>query len=676
MFDSVKKIFVFLIIFISSISLHATDIKSLFKELNECKQDSDKVSVLIKLSNYYEVHNTDSALLMAQKALDLSNSINYTSGIIASTQKIGIIYQSRGKYNIANTHFFNALKLAEKTNNKKYQVQIYNSIANAFAYQKLYSQALQYFEKALECAKEAGIRNKMSVLLMNMGNIAYSEEYGGKKFDKTIEYYNKALEFAVEFKDTSQMISVYGNLTQPYMDIGNYKKALELVAIAKGLAENRGEKDDLITLNYFAGRANALSKNYDQANIDFKESIKYSKEMDNMDYLSENYICLAEMNYTAGNYKEAYDYYELHKRIEDSLLNTETTKQLNELTTLYQAEKKQKELELSNQKLITKDKELKNQQIIIFSSILGLVLLLILLFVFYSRYQIKQKANTKLENAYSIIEEKQKDITDSINYAEKIQLAILPSEEDIGSSVFSDSFVLFRPRDVVSGDFYWFQELINESNTDTVDTKTIKQVGNLSLLAVADSTGHGVPGALMSMIGSSLLNQIILDGKVKTTGEILDALRVGIVSTFKQRSDENKRRDGMDISLIAYNAETKLLQYSGANNSIYYIRENELIEIKPTKQPIGFSESMDKPFETHVLEVKKGDCFYMFTDGYADQFGGEKGKKFKYAQLKDVLMSVHMQDMKLQKQSLVNVFENWKGKHEQVDDVCIAGFRI
>ncbi|MDP2387355.1 MAG: tetratricopeptide repeat protein [Bacteroidota bacterium] len=654
--------------------------EQLWKELKETPLDSIKVDRYISLSNLYEKDNIDSALWTAREALKLSLKINYTEGLCASNQKIGIVYQNSGKYKEANGYFFTALKYAEQLNSNGYKLQIFNSIANACAYQKMYSQALIYYEKALQSAEESGLKNRTGTILMNMGNIAYSKGYYKKEFKEAIAYFDKALKIGEETLDSNLLSSVYGNYALVYTDAEQFDDALKMVEKGMALAKARGVKEDYVFLYYYAGRAYAHSKQYEKAEYNFKESIKYCLEMEDRDYLSENYLSLAEMYDDIKNYKEAYNFMYKHKVLEDSLLNEETTNQLNELKTVYETEKKEKEIELSHQKLQTQDAKLNT---IIFSAIGGALSLLILVFFIYTRYQIKQKANKKLETAYSIIEEKQKDITDSINYAQKIQYAILPSDDDI-KNAFTDSFVFFQPRDIVSGDFYWFHSIAGNTQN------TLGLEGIHTLIAAADCTGHGVPGALMSMIGSSLLNQIVLEGKVKNTGEILDLLRTGIKAAFKQKQGEDKRRDGMDIGLLAFSNNGTKVFFSGANNGVYHVRNlpsgqtgAELKDIKPDKQPVGQHVGEEKPFTCQEIEVQKGDCLYLYTDGFADQFGGETipgkqsgGKKFKYAKLKELLAQISTKNMQEQKSILENTFNQWKGKYEQVDDVLIIGVRV
>jgi serine phosphatase RsbU (regulator of sigma subunit) len=258
-----------------------------------------------------------------------------------------------------------------------------------------------------------------------------------------------------------------------------------------------------------------------------------------------------------------------------------------------------------------------------------------------------------------LVQEKQKEIIDSITYAKRIQEAILPPQHYWLKNL-PDSFVLYKPKDIVAGDFYWM-ESFSEGKT------------NYLFFAAADCTGHGVPGAMVSVVCNNALNRSLLEFKQTDTGKILDKTRDLVIETFGKSDKEVK--DGMDISLCRLNVQTNELQWSGANNPLWYIRNGTINEIKPDKQPVG-NYAEQKPFVTHSIQLQKNDTIYLFTDGYADQFGGTKGKKFKYKQLEEKLLVIQGTDLNKQKELMDRVFEEWKNNLEQIDDVCLIGIKI
>lgn len=265
----------------------------------------------------------------------------------------------------------------------------------------------------------------------------------------------------------------------------------------------------------------------------------------------------------------------------------------------------------------------------------------------------------ELKVAYHQIEEKNKDITDSINYARRIQDAILPSDEEF-VSLLPESFVLYKPKDIVSGDFYWLG----------------KSSGKI-IFAAVDCTGHGVPGAFMSLIGHNLLNEMVNEKGITKSSEILNGIREGVIRVLKQKGVQGENKDGMDISLCVLDYKTGILEFSGAYNPLWLVKENNSFEeIKADKQPIGITYNDPIPFTMHSVQLQKNDCIYIFTDGYADQFGGEKGKKFKYKKFQELLISISSKPMQEQKELLNKAIEDWKSGYEQNDDILVIGVKI
>lgn len=313
--------------------------------------------------------------------------------------------------------------------------------------------------------------------------------------------------------------------------------------------------------------------------------------------------------------------------------------------------------------------EVEKQTVIRNSFIVGFILILFFAVFIFRAYRNKQKTNLiitqqkeEVEKSKHIIEvqkkevdERQKEIIESITYAKRLQEAILPPQAFIDKHI-PNNFILYKPKDLVAGDFYWAES-----------------VNDLFFIAAADSTGHGVPGAMVSVVCSNALNRTIKEFNLTETGKILDKTRELVLETFEKSLSEVK--DGMDISLLCIDKKNKLVFWSGANNPLWYIQENELKEIKADKQPIGKTE-YPKPFTTHHIEYKENTIFYLFTDGFADQFGGPNGKKFKYKQLSELLLKYAALSQQEQATIINKSFLDWKGNLEQVDDVCLIGIKL
>jgi serine phosphatase RsbU (regulator of sigma subunit) len=312
--------------------------------------------------------------------------------------------------------------------------------------------------------------------------------------------------------------------------------------------------------------------------------------------------------------------------------------------------------------IITKADKIEEQKSIIWLSVIFLIIVSALGILAYRSYRLKNKANivissqkAEIEEQHHVLEEQHKEITDSINYAKRIQDAILPPLKLV-RGYMPDSFILYQPKDIVAGDFYWMEG-----------------INNLIIFAAADCTGHGVPGAMVSVVCHNAMNRAVREFMLIEPDEILNKTREIVVETF-EKSDEEVR-DGMDIALCTINTETNKLSFSGANNGLYFIRNGELTQIKPDKQPIGKYDDA-KPFTKHEMDLEKGDIIYTFSDGYADQFGGPKGKKFMYKPFRKLLLSIHNKPMNEQHALLSKAFQDWRGEIEQIDDVCVIGVRI
>jgi len=512
-----------------------------------------------------------------------------------------------------------------------------------------YTEALPYFIKAYGMSRQ---ENNKGMMLETSGWIGNT--YNAlKKFDSAIYYRHLSLSYV---KD-----GVNGARADGYRYLGN-------------IYQNMGMLDSALTIYqrsvkmFIAVGNNALLEKYFIAKIYSKQG-KYqlaSKALDQLfdtvkhynnplvKYLSTELA--GDVYDKAGEPSKAILAYRNLVKMNDSIQKSDKADNVTEMNAkmqFEQAEQMQQVEEQHRADLAQKDKQ--KEVFIRNVFIAGFICLLFFGAIMYRNFLQKKKANILLVKQKELVEEKNKEILDSITYAKRLQDAILPPLGIIKKYI-PESFLLYKPKDIVAGDFYWM-----ERSGDTV------------LIAAADCTGHGVPGALVSVICSNALNRTVKEFRITEPGKILDKVRELVLETFEK--SENNVQDGMDISLCCINTKTKEIQWSGAYNSLWYIQHGEMKEVLADKQPIGKNDK-PTPFHTHNLNLQSGDTLYLFTDGYADQFGGPKGKKFKYKQLQEILLANTSRSMEEQKTILEGHLDEWKGSLEQVDDVLIIGIRV
>ena len=304
-------------------------------------------------------------------------------------------------------------------------------------------------------------------------------------------------------------------------------------------------------------------------------------------------------------------------------------------------------------------KEKQNLRIILFFLLLGSVSIVVFLYIISKRLKTIREQKVIIEEQHELLNQSHKDVTDSINYAKRIQDALMTSSVYM-KDILKDSFIIFKPKDVVSGDFYWVH----------------KTMDNTVFFVVADCTGHGVPGAFMSMIGNSLLNEVIIEDKVTEPALILDKLRDLLIKSLQQQGGDENTKEGMDIALCKLDSKKSEIEYAGAFNPMFHIRDGVLSEFKPNNQPIGVYAGEKTPFTNHKIKVEKGDMIYISSDGYPDQFGGPKGKKFLKKRFCDMILKASTQPISTQEKLIETTLKDWMEGYEQIDDICVMGVRV
>jgi serine phosphatase RsbU (regulator of sigma subunit)/Tfp pilus assembly protein PilF len=641
----------------------------------------------------------DSALHYYSKGLESRKEANNKKGISSSYNNIGSLYRTQGDLERATEFYFKSLTIREEIGDKKGISNSLNNIGTIYMDQNDLENALKYLNRSLKIRREIDFKRGVSNVLLNIGKV-YSQK---GDYEKALQYYNESLTIRQAINYKGGIGDSYTSIGVLYMEQDNLSKARTYLEKGLKIYTELGDIDDMASASLEIARILEKEGDVSGALRLSEQAYKVAFEAKFIKIVQSASEQLSNLYSKKSRYKDALEMHVMFKEISDSLLNQENAKVLAQMDlqhkfdqqmredSIQQAQKdlerefklnqekqerqKQRELEIREQ-----EEEEARTQIYFTGGIIVVVLLLGLAGVLFSSNRNKQESNKLLSHQNQLIEQKNKDITDSINYASRLQEAILPAPKLV-KEYLTESFILFKPKDIVSGDFYWLETAAK----------------NEVLFAAVDCTGHGVPGAMVSVVGANALNRCVNEFSITQPAEILNKLTDLVEATFDKSESEVK--DGMDMALCSLNTNTNELQYAGANNPLWVITNDSerhaefieavngsifrltqddpwaIVEIKANKQPIGKYDDR-KPFVNHTIQLQKGDTIYIFSDGYADQFGGSKGKKFKYKQFKELLLANQQKPLEEQRTIINDKFEMWRGDLEQVDDVCIIGVRI
>jgi len=656
----------------------------------------------------------EKAIEVHTKGINVSKKAGFDAGCSENIYSIGMVYDAKGEFEKALQYYDSAYQyswnLKDSINASRYLV----GVGNIYIRRGLYGKALETYQTAQGIMEDIGYDHGVAICISNIGNIYLDQ----KEYDKALEAYIKGieqykkigdlhgesvarnniaavydalgkfekslkiyLEIAENYKllnDEQNLSHTYSNIGVCYSELKQFDKAFLFLDKALVIQKKFGNKEEILLIYNKLGLAYKNSGDLTKAVIYSKRSLDLSLELQSLSRMKEAYENISDVYEKAGNHKKALAFYKSFKNIHDSIFNEENRKKLVQQEVKFEYEQKQKIAELEQKRKDDLHKaEIKQKNTLVFYVISALILVLIIAVIILRTGIQRKKMNNELLEKNTRINQQNDEILSQneeiqaqrdqlqksndyiqagINYARQIQNAVLP-EISISTEIF-DNFVFYRPKDVVSGDFYW-----------------IKQIRNYYCIVAADCTGHGVPGAFMSMLGISLLNENVTSRKLDNPGEILDALRKKIKIYLNQRGKAEEAKDGMDMALCLINTENLTAKFSGANNPLYLVRNKEVIEYKPTRNPIGIYLK-EVNFETHSIQLQKDDMIYMFSDGYIDQFGGPKNKKFKAVQFKKLLTEISDFDTNKQKRIIEEIFEKWIGDNTQIDDILVMGMKI
>lgn len=577
--------------------------------------------------------NLSAALDYYNRALAIKEEIGDKEGVGNIIGNIGIVYAQIGEIEKSFTFFRKGLKIKQELNNVSAVASAYNNLGTLHEMAGNMDSCVFYYQKALKIREENGLRHTLSTSYGNIAGVLVDQG----RYDDAINQFSLALVLDTELNDEPGKSSTLRRLGAVYAKKGEHGTAIFYTEQALELAKKNNAPPLIIAAS------ERLVESYEALGR-YKEALEIQQFCDaiadSMQAISNDKLVLRQ------EFKHEYD----RKAAADSAKSAEAAKVQAALLEAEQAKSRQNELEADQQRLYS------------YFLYAGLAIVLAFGFVIFNRFRRSQEQNriieeqkNKVDRAYDELELKNLEIVDSINYAQRIQAAILPPPKVV-KEYLKDSFIFYKPKDIVSGDFYWMQP-----------------VDGGVLFAACDCTGHGVPGALVSVVCNNGLNRAVREFGLTEPGEILDKTRELVIQEFEKSEEEVK--DGMDIALCHLNGNQ--LTYAGAHNPLWIIRNGAeaVEEIKANKQPIGkFAELT--PYTTHHLELNAGDTIYVFSDGFADQFGGEKGKKYKTANFKRFLMSIQDHSLDNQHALIEQEFTKWSGDCEQLDDICVIGVRI
>jgi serine phosphatase RsbU (regulator of sigma subunit) len=648
---------------------------------NSSRADTIRLQAIQDVAWTYITSNPDSAIVFAQKELQLAKDKQSRKWQAKASIVIGIALQYKDDFPKALEYQLAALKICEDIGYKKGIANALNNIGNVYNVGlNDYPKALEFYTRSLKLYEEAGNRPGIAPCLSNIGNM-YREL---KDYSKALDFHFRGLKMSEELGDKLNIANEFNNIGIVYDKLPDYPKALDYHLKSLKLMEEMNNKRGIANSLGNISEVYMNQKQYQAAFPYVTKAIQLCRELGDLSGEREWQLCIFEYYRGTNNPVKALENYERYILLKDSLFKGETKKQITRKEMNYEFEKKEGLARAAQDIKDAHEKDEKQKQRVILYAVLGgLLLVIISAFFLYNRFRITQRQKSviekqkhlvdqkngelnqqneeivaqrdEIEHQKHLIEEHQKEMIDSITYAKRIQDAILPPIELIKERL-PKSFVLFKPKDIVAGDFYWME-----------------QIDETVLIAAADCTGHGVPGAMVSVVCSNALNRAVKEFHLSDTGAILDKVTDLVLETFEKSAADVK--DGMDISLLSINKATREIHWSGANNPLWYFSKTELREITADKQPIGKSDHR-KLFTTHTINYEEEMTFYLFTDGFADQFGGPKGKKYKYKPFQESLSATLNLEPEEQQIALNTAFENWKGSLEQVDDVCLIGIRL
>ncbi len=613
----------------------------------------------LQLARYFSLKGkVDSAILYIPKAIKYARVAKDTGLIVSSYLFNARSLSTLGEYNKAVEQALIAQKFGEKLKDFKLRSRVFHDLAFVHSGIGLHEKSVAFYRKGLAISKEYSDTFNVANITARMGGeFNYLSMY-----DTALVYNLEGLRLFKLIKHKRGTGATMVNLSATYAALHQTDKSIQISLEAIKIREELGDTYAVTILKNNLVECYLNKKEYQKALDMALVCEKLVQEQHEPELIFENYNALSRIYQAMHNYELALNYAQKTISLKDSIFDKTNLKAINELQTKYDTEKKEKEISaLQFEKKSAEEKsqsERMARNLIIASITLIAIIIAVFTLLLYKRFKISNKQKIIIEKQKEIVDEKQKEVIDSINYALTIQQAVISSEKELTNGV-TDAMVFFKPKDIVSGDFYWHTSR-----------------NNYIFYVVADCTGHGVPGAFMSLMGINYLSEIINEKKETDTATILNLLRDKVIASLNKSNTTTQKRDGMDMVIIRLDTNTQQIQYSGANNAIYALQHGELKEFKGNKMPIGLHSGELLNFESKTIQLSKNDRIFAFTDGLPDQFGGPKGKKLMYKKVEALILENKDKSLSELKLVVSDLFTEWKGNNEQVDDITLLSVEI
>lgn len=630
-----------------------TSIDSLQTVVESSTNDSIKASALLSLSQLQS--DPELAIEYGTEALTVAETNELVELTAEIATSLGIVYYGLGDYEKTLDFFYQAQTANETLQDSMRMAIGYNNIGLILSDLGRLDETVKNHKLSLRIKQSLGDDEGIANSLSNLG-LAYQEM---DSLDLALDYFYQALKIDQSLNNTYGLYTIFSNLGKNYFLRDQFDSTSFYYNKAIMLTDQINNSYNKAELLKDYADLNAKQGQYGRAIEKYNSSLRLAQDIDAKSIIRDNYKGLSFVYQQINELDEALVNYEKYDSLNKLLFSQEQSNKLAEIERNYQIQRGQKEIELLKKESEIKDLQLRNNTYTMYFLVAGILMVAAIVMLQYRKNLYKTKTNRILRNQNIEIQDKNKNIMDSILYAKNIQKAILPSGDKL-KALFKDAFVYSKARDIVNGDFYWFAEK-----------------GDKVIIAAVDCTGHGVPAAFLNVLGNSHLNSIVIEQNQLAPGEVLKKLNERMLTSLHGNELDLHTEDGMDIGLCLLDTSSYKLQFAGAKRPLYYFHENELRIIKGDSHPVGGDAyQRDRSFQQHDLQLKKDDSFYLFSDGIVDQFGGPKNKKFMYSKLRSILQRVHDQPMADQLMVIQDDFFTWKGDNQQTDDILIIGIRV